>query len=99
LPFCEYGVSPADACGCRARGLERELKGIGATQEEKAQAISPIRADLEVGYIILHFSRKSAWDVAIAPRNPSTVGPAMPARAKMALMREPIKPAPSQLVR
>jgi len=27
-------VSPATAWGNRARGLERELKGIGATQEE-----------------------------------------------------------------
>jgi hypothetical protein len=29
-------VSPADALGNRARGLERELKGTGTTQEEEA---------------------------------------------------------------
>ena len=28
-------VSPADALGNRARGLERELKGPGATQKEE----------------------------------------------------------------
>jgi hypothetical protein len=27
-------VFPADACGSRARGLERELKGRGAIQEK-----------------------------------------------------------------